>query len=167
MLSKAGGTDATGADAAGEAAEEMRDELDALQDLYELMLAEDAALSGGKAPGGRSRSKGMSAPSPSGQAQDGQGGQAGEPQGLLRVISGPMALPGQSEPGRYACCEKGLALLLDARRIPSGAAVPAFWPAREVRDPKSGALVLSPRTEPEDRAELKKKRTPRRRKPGD
>ena len=78
-----------------------------------------------------------------------------------RVISAPITLPDKTEPGRYACCERGLALLLDARQIPSGSAVMAQTPRqtqtantrrtpeggpsrneREERDKKSGALVL-------------------------
>ena len=78
-----------------------------------------------------------------------------------RVISAPITLPDKTEPGRYACCERGLALLLDARQIPSGSAVMAQTPRqtqtadtrktpasnpsrneREERDRKSGALLL-------------------------
>lgn len=73
---------------------------------------------------------------------------------LTRVISGPITLNGREEPGRYACCENGLALLLDAGNLPSGALVEAAPPkrqsgtsegrneGREQRDRKSGALLL-------------------------
>lgn len=70
-----------------------------------------------------------------------------------RVISSPITLPGREEPGRYACCEHGLALLLNARSFPSGALVEATplmqpsmggRPARVERDRKSGALLLQP-----------------------
>lgn len=62
----------------------------------------------------------------------------------LRVISGPIALPGHAEPARYACCEKGLALLTNARRTPSGALIMVPLPAHAQRDRKSGALLVSP-----------------------
>ena len=41
---------------------------------------------------------------------------------FARVISDLIRLPEQPEPARYACCPKGLALLVDAVRVPSGAA---------------------------------------------
>ena len=41
---------------------------------------------------------------------------------VARVISDLIRLPDHREPARYACCPKGLALLTDAVRVPSGAA---------------------------------------------
>ena len=73
----------------------------------------------------------------------------------LRVISSPIELSGREEPGRYACCEKGLALLLDARTAASGAlveATPLQQPqsslrnapnAADERDRKSGAILFT------------------------
>lgn len=64
------------------------------------------------------------------------------PTSFARVLSAPIRLPDRDAPGRYACWEKGLGLLLDALRMPSGAAVSVSPPVREERDPKSGALLL-------------------------
>ncbi|MDR2489046.1 MAG: hypothetical protein LBD42_06110 [Desulfovibrio sp.] len=60
----------------------------------------------------------------------------------LRVISDRIRLTGEEEPGRYACCERGLALLRDAARVPSGGIALAPLPEREERDSRSGALLL-------------------------
>lgn len=60
----------------------------------------------------------------------------------VRVISGPIRLPGHDEPARYACCERGLALVEDARRIPSGAGLDVAAPEPPRRDAKTGALLL-------------------------
>jgi SAM-dependent methyltransferase len=60
----------------------------------------------------------------------------------LRVMSDCIRLPGETEPARYACCERGLALLRDAARVPSGGFSLACPPEREERDAKSGALLL-------------------------
>ena len=60
----------------------------------------------------------------------------------LRVISDLIRLPGETEPGRYACCEPGLALLLDAVHVPSGAFVAVRRSGQEKRDAKTGALLL-------------------------
>ena len=59
-----------------------------------------------------------------------------------RVISDLIRLPEEAEPARYACCERGLALLLDAPRVPSGAFVSVPAPEHEERDAKTGALLL-------------------------
>jgi hypothetical protein len=64
------------------------------------------------------------------------------PLARLRVISAPIRLPGSAKPARYACCAKGLALLPDAVRTPSGAYVTLPWPDKEQRDAKTGALIL-------------------------
>jgi hypothetical protein len=77
---------------------------------------------------------------------------------VVRVLSSPIRLPNQSAPGRYACCEKGLGLLLDALHVPSGASVTLPWPEQEERDAKTGALLLrrqsasSPKRAPQTRA---------------
>lgn len=62
--------------------------------------------------------------------------------GDVRIISSPVQLPDAHTSGRYACCEKGLALLLDAETEVSGALVPVRWPLREQRDRKTNALLL-------------------------
>lgn len=113
------------------------DELDELEALYlEIMQddsgkgAGDAAMRSGTAPGqshGHSRTNQTSGPEA-----------ASLP---LRVISAPIALPGQTEPARYACCQEGLALLLEAADCPSGTRVEAELPRHRQRDAKSGALV--------------------------
>jgi SAM-dependent methyltransferase len=63
----------------------------------------------------------------------------------LRVLSDPIALPGEKGPARYACSRNGLALLADAEHIPSSAVVRAAVrkDARGgiVRDVKSGLPV--------------------------
>ena len=64
------------------------------------------------------------------------------PLARIRVISSPIRLPGNAEPARYACCARGLALLPDAARTPSGAYVTLPWPDKEQRDTKTGALIL-------------------------
>lgn len=73
----------------------------------------------------------------------------------VRVISAPIQLPEQDEPGRYACCAYGLALLLRARAVPSGALVtadtltlPQNGKTKPVTDRKSGAVLME-RTLPE------------------
>jgi len=60
----------------------------------------------------------------------------------IRVISAPIGLPGSAEPARYACCARGLALLPDAARTPSGAYVTLPWPDIDQRDAKTWALIL-------------------------
>lgn len=67
----------------------------------------------------------------------------------VRVVSAPIRLPDEQYPGRYACGEYGLTLLLDARYYHSGAVVEAvplpFAPGeRPQRDRKSGALLAKP-----------------------
>jgi SAM-dependent methyltransferase len=63
----------------------------------------------------------------------------------LRVLSDPIAVAGESAPARYACSENGLALLADARHIPSAALVRASArrdsAGKELRDAKSGLPV--------------------------
>jgi SAM-dependent methyltransferase len=61
----------------------------------------------------------------------------------VRIISQPIRLPCRPAPARYACCAKGLALVLDAAAIPSGGAARADWPCPEERDRKTGALLLT------------------------
>ena len=62
----------------------------------------------------------------------------------VRVISDAFPLPG-GRTGRYACCEKGLALLSGGVRIEKyrqGSFLQLEMPAKPVRDAKSGAFVL-------------------------
>jgi hypothetical protein len=106
------------------------DGLDELEALYEETLREDVlARRLPASPAGRQT---PAAPSDGLAAEN----------GLLRVISGPIRLPGIPEPGRYGCCAEGLGLLMDAARIPSGGTVLVRWPAVEKRDPKTGALMV-------------------------
>ena len=114
------------------------DDLEELEALYAEIMSEDAGRptrpGSGKAGGpGQSRRESGGAPA----------GASGESSVLnLRVISDRIRLPGEAEPGRYACCDQGLALLLDAARVPSGAFVSLGRPKREERDAKTGALLL-------------------------
>lgn len=70
----------------------------------------------------------------------------------LRIVSGPIALPGQKQSARYACSGAGLVLLTRATRLPSGAGVrgtPARKPEKNSQgatavDGKSGLPVFSP-----------------------
>ena len=62
--------------------------------------------------------------------------------GFVRILSDPIRLPDRSAPARYACSERGLALVHDALRLPSGAALSVRWPEEETRDPKTGALMV-------------------------
>lgn len=64
------------------------------------------------------------------------------PRNTIRIISDAFPLPGRREPVRYACSERGLALLHDARHVHSGTALDITWPEVERRDRKSGALEL-------------------------
>ncbi len=64
------------------------------------------------------------------------------PKADLRVISEPIRLPGLEEAARYACSARGMVLLRNAVRLPSGAAVSLDWPTEDSRDPKSGALEM-------------------------
>ncbi len=81
----------------------------------------------------------------------------------VRILSDPIRLPDREEPtdqgersgpvtGRYACSERGLALVLNAPRIPSGAALQVRWPEEDGRDLKTGALLapLAPVAPPAD-----------------
>jgi ribosomal protein RSM22 (predicted rRNA methylase) len=61
----------------------------------------------------------------------------------VRVISDAFPLP-RGLTGRYACCEKGLALLSGGglERYRQGSFLQVEMPAKTVRDAKSGALVI-------------------------
>ena len=121
------------------------DDLDALEALYNEIMAEDSL------PASNQRG---SSPSSSPARQSAQGHDSPEarpapaieqpssPYGVVRVISDLIRLPDEAEPARYSCCAKGLALLADAVRVPSGGAVSIRWPAHEERDQKTGALIL-------------------------
>lgn len=69
-------------------------------------------------------------------------GQGGAPD-FGRIISDPIRLPDAAEAARYACSVNGLLLAQNALRVPSGAAFAVPWPEREMRDGKSGALIVS------------------------
>lgn len=68
----------------------------------------------------------------------------GPDQALVRIISDPIRLPDIAEPARYGCSSRGLVLVHDALRMPSGAAFSTKWPETETRDAKTGALELIP-----------------------
>lgn len=109
------------------------DDLEELEALYAEIMAQDAD---GAHP--KTVASGRVASRPTHPA-----GQTGASSRLdARVISDLIRLPEEAEPARYACCERGLALLLDAPRVPSGAFVSVPAPAREERDAKTGALLL-------------------------
>ena len=107
------------------------DDLDDLEALYAEIMAEDGApLNSGKAQSDRKPSDRPTPATSSALAH-------------IRVISAAIRLPGEEEAARYACCEKGLALVLNAAHVPSGGGVTLPWPEQERRDGKTGALMLS------------------------
>ncbi|MDE5832463.1 MAG: small ribosomal subunit Rsm22 family protein, partial [Desulfovibrio sp.] len=61
---------------------------------------------------------------------------------VCRVISQPFAVPGLSDSCRYACSASGLALLPDAKKLPSGSIAHCRPPANPRRDKQSGAIIL-------------------------
>ncbi len=115
--------------------------LDALEALYQEILQEDHNA----APAPRHS---RSIPPRHGSHSSREESPPMESQSNLRVISGMIRLPGYEEPGRYACCSRGLALVMDAARIPSGAAVPVVWPPQDTRDGKTCALMVEWRSNP-------------------
>ncbi|MCL1939655.1 MAG: hypothetical protein FWG04_03220 [Desulfovibrionaceae bacterium] len=114
------------------------DSLDELEALYAEITAEDALLQSNKNTAGHEDDKDHKERQASGHLAHA----VDSPLARTRVISAPIRLPGSTEPARYACCAKGLALLLDAARTPSGAYVTLPWPDKEQRDAKTGALIL-------------------------
>ena len=111
----------------------LSDDLEELEALYAEIMAQDADEAHPK-----TAASGRVAGRPARPA-----GQSGACSRLAaRVISDLIRLPEEAEPARYACCERGLALLLDAPRVPSGAFVSVPAPEREERDAKTGALLL-------------------------
>ena len=60
-----------------------------------------------------------------------------------RIISNPFTVPNQPGLCRYACTQKGLALLPNAGSIPSGTLLP-LNPAGLAVDSKSGAIIMYP-----------------------
>ncbi len=164
----------------GNQAEESADDLESLEALYNEIMEEDRQASRGRASTGRSTHPGRDAMRPedaaapfsaarfSGAGRPAAGAFSGSvpasnlpaapagEYGGARIISDLIRLPLHEEPGRYACCERGLALVLDAARLPSGGAVRVRWPRHEERDEKTGALLLrhtarERKMEPEDR----------------
>lgn len=63
-----------------------------------------------------------------------------------RIISEAFSVPNMGE-ARYVCTNRGLALLPYAHEIPFGAAIAYNYPKLEERDPVSGALKISYRTD--------------------
>ncbi|MDO5484509.1 MAG: small ribosomal subunit Rsm22 family protein [Desulfovibrionaceae bacterium] len=59
-----------------------------------------------------------------------------------RVLSAPFLVPGLAGRARYACTPKGLALLEDAERLPSGTLLPVRLTGTEGRDARSRALIV-------------------------
>lgn len=137
----------------------LSDDLDELEALYAEIMAEDA--------GGPARPKAAAGRTVRGRAAQGVGRpESGPAERLaLRVISDMIRLPNEEEPGRYACCARGLALLLDAARVPSGAFTVVPCPEREERDPKTGALILRRTPEKIDKKAKSPKRLPAKRQP--
>lgn len=149
LLLEAGLREQTGEATGRESAALLEGDLDELESLYNEIMAGDEQTD-----------RPLLAEPAGGAVRRGPGGKAGSgSKGFVRVISDPISLPGHSEPGRYSCCEKGLALLLDAFRTPSGASVLVAWPEREERDAKTGALLL--RREGERRKERAAQTKPR------
>ena len=66
-----------------------------------------------------------------------------EDEDIVRIISHPIRLPEQENSARYACSARGLALVLDAHTLPSGAAVRVDFSPKAERDRKSGALLAT------------------------
>lgn len=62
----------------------------------------------------------------------------------VRIISAPFVIPGMWGSARYACSERGLALMTDALTFQSGALVEAQWPDEPKQDKKSGAFIIAP-----------------------
>lgn len=62
----------------------------------------------------------------------------------VRIISAPFIIPGMWGSSRYACSERGLALLTDALTFNSGTLIEALWPDDPKQDKKSGAFIISP-----------------------
>lgn len=62
----------------------------------------------------------------------------------VRIISAPFVIPGMWGSARYACSERGLALLTEAQSFPSGSLVEALWPEDPRQDKKSGAFIIAP-----------------------
>ena len=59
---------------------------------------------------------------------------------FVRIVSDPIRIPGREAHARYACSERGLALVHNAGRMPSGAALTVRWPEEDAFDPKTGAI---------------------------
>ncbi len=114
------------------------DDLEELEALYAEIMSEDASGPARPSPAKTGRFE-QRRREPGRQADDAPGA---SPSLDLRVISDCIRLPDEAEPGRYACCDRGLALLLDAVRVPSGAFVTVSRPKQEARDAKTGALLL-------------------------
>jgi len=59
----------------------------------------------------------------------------------VRILSDAIHIPGREQPARYACTKHGLALVLDAERLPSGAAAHVRFIGPVARDAKTGAYL--------------------------
>ena len=62
----------------------------------------------------------------------------------VRVLSDPVLIPGRKQKARYACSDKGLALLHEAENFDSGSLIDVEWADKPRRDAKSGALEVYP-----------------------
>ena len=114
------------------------DDLDDLEAIYQEMLAEDAGLK-------KVTSQEKSKSNASNTKQEKE-----KTLFWVRIISDLIRLPDEPEPARYACGERGLFLVKNAVRLPSGGAVLVNAETSEngktiefVRDKKSGAIMAS------------------------
>ena len=62
---------------------------------------------------------------------------------VARILSDPIRLPDRDAPARYGCSSRGLVLVHNALRVPSGAIVTVIWPQKPQRDAKSGACIAT------------------------
>ena len=81
---------------------------------------------------------------------------------LGRIISNPFAVPGQPGLCRYACTQKGMALLPNVEYLPSGTLLPLTFNNLTI-DSKSGAIIMHPlrsKKQPELQAQPKPNTNP-------
>lgn len=87
----------------------------------------------------------------------------------VRVLSAPFRVPGLRGEARYACSARGLLLLEQAERLPSGALLHVAVAENPAVDARSGALIApapAPRSLPRADGEREKERTARPPRPG-
>ena len=63
----------------------------------------------------------------------------------VRVLSDPVLIPGRKQKARYACSDKGIALLHEAEQFESGTLVDVEWTDKPRIDAKSGAVEVFPK----------------------